>query len=73
MIVLQEDRGDWSTQHFAFMIEDADLEDAAARLREQGIDVDGPHIHDWVPARSVYFSDLDGHSVELLSLLKRGC
>jgi lactoylglutathione lyase len=65
VIVLQEDAGTWPTQHFAFTVEDADIEGAAAALRGRGLVVKGPVYHAWMPARSVYFSDPDGHDLEL--------
>lgn len=71
MIVLQEDTGDWPTQHFAFTVAEADLERAAATLRERGIAVEGPSFHEWIPAKSVYFSDPDGHQLELCAPMNR--
>jgi catechol 2,3-dioxygenase-like lactoylglutathione lyase family enzyme len=65
MIVLQEDRGTWPTQHFAFRGDAGDLERAAASLRAHGIGVQGPVLLKWMPARSIYFSDPDGHDLEL--------
>ena len=56
MVVLQEDKGTWPTQHFAFTAEEADLEAAAAALEKRGVAVTGPVLHEWMPARSVYFS-----------------
>ena len=68
MIVLQEDQGDWPTQHFAFTVDEAYIKTAAATLREKGVTVKGPVYHQWVPAWSLYFSDPDGHELELLAL-----
>src|SRR5262245_48374808 len=65
MVVLQEDKGTWPTQHFAFTVKEADLEMAAATLQSRGVAVQGPVFHEWMPARSVYFSDPDGHELEL--------
>jgi lactoylglutathione lyase len=72
MVVLQENAGPWPSQHFAFQVEEADLESAAATLRRQGVDVEGPVFHAWMPARSLYFSDPDGHQLELLALPQAG-
>ena len=69
MLVLQENAGDWAPQHFAFTTSEADIERAAARLRELGVEVSGPLTHDWMPARSIYFSDPDGHELELCAPL----
>jgi lactoylglutathione lyase len=68
MVVLQEDRGDWPHQHFAFAVKDSELEQAAASLKAKGISFDGPVFHDWMPGRSVYFADPDGHDLELFAL-----
>ncbi len=65
MVVLQEDKGEWPTQHFAFTVDEAEIENAAAQLRERGIEVWGPIFHKWMPAKSVYFADPDGHDLEL--------
>ena len=65
MIVLQEDKSEWPTLHFAFTVSEADIEGAAARLKEQGVEARGPVFHEWMPALSVYFSDPDGHDLEL--------
>src|SRR5262245_30021149 len=54
MVVLQEDRGIWPTQHFAFNVREADLEAAAASLAECGVAVEGPAYHAWMPAKSLY-------------------
>ena len=65
MMVLQEDSSEWSPRHFAFAVDDADIERAAAALQAQGITVMGPVVHEWIPARSLYFADPDGHDLEL--------
>lgn len=70
MIVLQEDQGEWPTQHVAFTVAEADIERAADELRQRGVDVRGPVLHDWMPAQSVYFSDPDGHGLELCAPVK---
>jgi catechol-2,3-dioxygenase len=69
MIVLQEDKADWPPQHFAFTVTAADIAAAASALRARGIPVEGPVMHDWIPATSLYFSDPDGHDLELCAPL----
>src|SRR2546426_4438341 len=69
MIVLQEDKGEWPLQHFAFTIDEADIELAAAMLRGRGVEVKGPVFHQWMSATSLYFEDPDGHALELLALV----
>ena len=65
MVVLQQDDSEWPTQHFAFTVDEADIERAAGLLREKGVEVNGPVFHEWMPAMSVYFTDPDGHQLEL--------
>ncbi len=65
MIVLQEDPGDWPQQHFAFAIGRVGLERAAVELGRKGVTLLGPVKHEWIPARSLYFTDPDGHDLEL--------
>ena len=65
MLVLREDKGSWPLQHFAFTVTAADIEPAAQALRAAGVPVQGPVRHDWMPATSLYFSDPDGHDLEL--------
>jgi len=65
MLVLREDKGVWPRQHFAFTVTAADIEPAARALRAAGVEVEGPVHHAWMPATSLYFSDPDGHDLEL--------
>ncbi|MDQ2856507.1 MAG: VOC family protein [Acidobacteriota bacterium] len=64
MIVLQEDKGKWPRQHFAFTVAENEIENAARALKEKGVDVTGPFFHEWMPAKSFYFQDPDGHDLE---------
>ena len=65
MVGLQEEEGEFPLQHFAFTVDEADIEQAAAALTEKGIEVEGPVFHEWMPAKSIYFFDPDGHELEL--------
>ena len=69
MVVLQEDTGDWPTQHLAFAVDPAELERAVGALAEHGVATKGPITHDWMEAKSLYFSDPDGHELELCAPL----
>ena len=71
IVLLQEDKGIWPTQHFAFLVAEVDIEAAITSLRRQGVSVDGPIYHEWMPAKSVYFSDPDGHDLELCAPMAR--
>lgn len=68
MVVLQEDKGDWPLQHFAFTFEESDLTCAAALLKEKGVSVAEPVHHEWMNAVSLYFEDPDGHDLEFIAL-----
>jgi catechol 2,3-dioxygenase-like lactoylglutathione lyase family enzyme len=69
ILLLQEDRGEWPKQHFAFAVEQSRIESAAALLRERGITVAGPVFHEWMPGNSLYFVDPDGHDLELCAAM----
>jgi catechol 2,3-dioxygenase-like lactoylglutathione lyase family enzyme len=69
MVVLQEDAGEWPEQHFAFTVDDAELDRAADVLKASGVETRGPVFHEWMGARSLYFSDPDGHALELCALV----
>ncbi|MEK6285128.1 MAG: VOC family protein [Acidobacteriota bacterium] len=68
MVVLQEDKSEWPLQHFAFTIDEADIERAATMLRERGVEVEGPVFHQWMNSTSLYFDDPDGNQLELLAV-----
>jgi catechol 2,3-dioxygenase-like lactoylglutathione lyase family enzyme len=68
MVVLQEDRGEWPTQHFAFAVDESELNRAATLLREKGVEVSDWVYHEWMGSTSVYFEDPDGHDLELITL-----
>jgi lactoylglutathione lyase len=71
MIVLQEQAGECPTLHFAFTVDERDLERAAAVLRERGVATEGPVVHEWIPGKSLYFRDPDGHDLELFAATAR--
>lgn len=71
MIVLQEDKGAWPTTHFAFTVAEENIEHAAKLLRQQGVEVTGPVFHEWMPAHSIYFTDPDGHDLELCAPVRK--
>jgi catechol 2,3-dioxygenase-like lactoylglutathione lyase family enzyme len=68
MLVLQENKTGFPKQHFAFTVNESDLERAAESLKQQGVEIEGPVFHEWMPAFSVYFSDPDGHDLELCAV-----
>jgi catechol 2,3-dioxygenase-like lactoylglutathione lyase family enzyme len=70
MIVLQEDKGTWPLQHFAFAVDEDRIDGAAAELSRHNVKIAGPIVHEWIPAKSVYFTDPDGHDLELCAPLR---
>ena len=68
MVVLQEDKGEWPKQHFAFTVNETDIERAAAMLKDKEVDVSEPVFHEWMNSVSLYFDDPDGHALELIAL-----
>jgi catechol 2,3-dioxygenase-like lactoylglutathione lyase family enzyme len=68
MLVLQQE-DEFPKQHFAFRVDEADLEKAQAQLEENGVKTMGPIQHDWMPAKSLYFADPDGHELEFCAPL----
>jgi catechol-2,3-dioxygenase len=68
MVVLQEDKGDWPTQHFAFTISEADISAAEEILKDKGVAVSAPVVHEWMNGVSLYFDDPDGNALELIAL-----
>lgn len=72
MVVLQEDPGEFPEQHLALTVDEAGLERAVEDLRGRGIPTEGPVFHDWMPAKSLYFADPDGHALELCAPLPPG-
>ena len=68
MVVLQEDKGEWPMQHFAFTVNETDIERAAAMLKAKEVDVSEPVFHEWMNSVSLYFDDPDGHALELIAL-----
>lgn len=67
MVVLQEHSGEFPPCHFAFTVDEGDLDQAAAVLSECGVPTRGPIFHDWIPGKSLYFEDIDGHELELFA------
>ena len=65
MVVLQEDRGRWPKQHFAFSAAPGTLASCAERLRARGVEVSGPLGHSSMPGNSLYFQDPDGNELEI--------
>jgi catechol-2,3-dioxygenase len=57
--------------HYAYSVAPRALDALAARLRGQGVEVDGPREHDGGD-RSIYFEDPEGNVVEAWDFFGRG-
>ena len=68
------DSQDVSTQHYAFLVDDAEFDSAFGRIQQAGLTYwAGPHKdgpgeinHHW-GGRGVYFEDPNGHLLELIT------
>lgn len=70
MIVLQEEKGEFPRQHFAFTVDESDLENCRDLLRARGVEVSEVVFHEWMPAKSIYFDDPEGNALELCAPVK---
>ena len=70
MVVLQEDKGSWPHQHFAFRVDENELNGLKDYLESRDVVVEGPVSLDWMNAVSVYFPDPDGHDLEFCAIRK---
>jgi catechol-2,3-dioxygenase len=68
MIVLQEDMGSWPRQHFAFRVDEPELNRLKEYLEGRNVVVKGPVSLDWMNAVALYFCDPDGHDLELCAI-----
>ena len=68
MVVLQEDKDGCPRQHFAFRVQESDLNGLKEHLEKSGVVVEGPVSLDWMNAVSVYFADPDGHDLEFCAI-----
>ena len=70
MVVLQETPGEWPQQHLAFTVTASALDHAVDEFGHMGVPLSAPITHEWIPARSVYFTDPDGHDLELCAPIR---
>ena len=68
MIVLQEEDGEWSVQHFAFSVDPSEINNLKIKLKEKRLSVEGPVVLDWMNAVSLYFEDPDGNNLEFCAI-----
>jgi catechol-2,3-dioxygenase len=70
MVVLQEDKESFPRQHFAFKVQESDLNGLRENLEKSNVVIEGSVSLDWMNAVSVYFADPDGHDIEFCAIRK---
>lgn len=67
-------RGDITSQHYAFLVSEAEFDEIFGRIRERALPYwADPHrrlrgeINTWDDGRGMYFADPDGHLLEILT------
>lgn len=68
MVVLQEDKENWTRQHLAFRVDKIELIGLKEHLESKNILVQGPEFLGWMNAVSLYFPDPDGHDLEFCAM-----
>jgi len=71
------EQGHFARQHYAFEVSDAEFDDIFSRIQQRGLRYGsgpGPRLYDMQVnqsrgggGRAVYFDELNGHSIELLT------
>jgi catechol 2,3-dioxygenase-like lactoylglutathione lyase family enzyme len=69
--------GNYARQHYAFEVSDEEFDAIFGRIKQKGLrygSAPGPHLYDMEinqrrggDGRAVYFDELNGHSIELLT------
>ena len=68
-------KGTIASQHYAFHVSDAEFDAILQRVQAAGLafgsapwTLDDAKLNDWNGGRGVYFKDLDGHILELMTV-----
>ena len=71
---LIETDGDIASQHFAFLVSEAEFDEIFSRIRKQGLSYwadparrQPGEINRWDDGRGVYFTDPNGHFLEIIT------
>lgn len=66
--------GEFDRQHYAFLVTEEEFDEIFARVKAHGqaywsdpMHDDPDHINHWDDGRGVYFDDLDGHRLEIIT------
>ena len=75
MTLLFDDGTDFESHHYAFHVSDAEFDAIFNRVKEAGLTygsdpehVDNGKLNHWGGGRGVYFTDPDGHLLELMTV-----
>ena len=75
LTLLFDQEPDFESHHYAFHVDDAAFDAILARVRDAGLaygsapwSLDDGKLNDWNGGRGVYFKDLDGHVLELMTV-----
>ena len=75
MTLLFDDDADFESHHYAFHVSDAEFDAIFERVKEAGLvygsdpeHVDNGKLNNWGGGRGVYFTDPDGHLLELMTV-----
>lgn len=66
--------GEFATQHYAFLVSDAEFDEIFGRIRERGLTYwadpmrsKAGETNDWDDGQGVYFDDPNGHLLEVIT------
>ena len=72
---LFDDERSFDSHHYAFHVSDSEFDTIFARIKKAGIaygsapwSLDDGKLNDWNGGRGVYFKDLNGHVLELMTV-----
>jgi len=67
-------KGEYATQHYAFLVSEAEFEEIFGRIRDRGLTYwadpmrkQAGETNKWDDGRGVYFDDLGGHLLEIIT------
>jgi len=74
-LLFSDEDSHFESHHYAFHVSDAEFDAILGRIREKGLvhgsapwSLDDGRFNDWNGGRGVYFKDLDGHILELMTV-----
>jgi catechol 2,3-dioxygenase-like lactoylglutathione lyase family enzyme len=75
LTLLFDDAQSFDAQHYAFHVSNAEFDDIFGRVKKAGMtygsapwSLDDGKVNDWGGGRGVYFKDVNGHVLELMTV-----